>query len=435
MSLATASGETEKAPACELLDLRLSSPELSPREARREIWTLATTFGLLFLGTGAFQQFLGQALGGTEQARLLRSVVLAVLYGSFLLWRIGVAWTVRWLGEWRSILLGALSYTILPTLILLRSPTWLLLTGAATMGWGAASLWLASGTRVLLLSSRPFENGPLRGSHYGRGTATIYMGTISGLALGLVVQSLLAAWWGIEATVLWAAGLSLAGAALATTLWRGGTPQEKPSWPAYRSLLFDPHILTSGVMLFASALTYPVLLSSFGDEVVSQGSVRTLGLVTVWFHVAHAILSYVAGRASDHWGRGRTLAAGFLGGATGLVLASLLQRTSGLSVAAFCLGIPSGMVPVVATALVGDKVRGPRRTMALGSLFIWRDAAVVAGLVTGELLRRTLALRGSYLVLACVLVVFAAASWRLGGRGGHVSTSTDSANPAARSGA
>lgn len=51
--------------------------------------------------------------------------------------------------------------------------------------------------------------------------------------------------------------------------------------------------------------------------------------------------------------------------------------------------------------------------MALGSLFAWRDAAVVVGLIAGELLRRSLNLTGSYFVLALVLVGFALASSRL----------------------
>ena len=143
---------------------------------------------------------------------------------------------------------------------------------------------------------------------------------------------------------------------------------------------------------------------------------ETLGLVVVWFHVAKAVLSYGGGWANDRWGRRVTLSAGFLGGAAGLLLAGLLKQSAGLAVAAFCLGIPSGMVPVVATALVGDRVRGPRRMMALGSLFVWRDGSMVVGLVAAELLRRCLKLEGSYAVLALVLVAFAVASWWLGDR-------------------
>jgi len=383
---------------------------------RRQIVALATVFFFAFLGGGAFQQFLGEALGGTEAARALRSTLLAVLYGSFLVWRIGVAWTSRWLGEWQSILVGALLYATFPTLILLGAPPWLLIVGAAAWGWGAASLWVGSLTRVLHLSAR---------TRYGRGAATIYVGTLTGLALGLVVQSLLAWRWGTGAIPVWAAGASLAAAVVAATLWRGGAPQEPPTWRVYRGLLLDRHILLSGAMLFAAGLTYPVLLSTFGDEVVHRTSVAALGLVAVWFHLGKAALSYVGGRASDRWGRGWTLAIGFLGGAAGLVLAGLLRQTAGLALAAFCLGIPSGMVPVVATALVGDRVQGRQRMMALGSLFVWRDGAVVVGLVAGELLRRSLSLTGSYLVLATVLVGFALASRRLGRK-----LREDSAEPA-----
>jgi len=71
------------------------------RWARRQLLGLAATFFFLFLGAGAFQQFLTDALGDRGNARMLRSLLLAVVYGSFLIWRIGVAWTSRWLGEWQ----------------------------------------------------------------------------------------------------------------------------------------------------------------------------------------------------------------------------------------------------------------------------------------------------------------------------------------------
>ena len=367
-----------------------------------QVLRLALTFFLLFLGAGAFQQFLAQALpGSAERARLLRTIVLAVLYGSFLLWRVGVAWTARWLGEWGSILVGALCYGLVPALIVVGASRWWLVMAAAAWGFGAASLWVAAGTRVLRLSGR---------SRFGQGAATIYVGTLTGLALGLVVQSLLAGRWGPGASARWAAVLSLAAAAVAVTLRREAPPQEQPTWAVYRSLLLDRHILLAGTMLFASGLTYPVLLSTFGDEVVRRGSVAALGLVVVWFHVAKAVLGYLGGWASDRWGRGRALSAGFLGGAAGLVLAGVVSGTGGLAVAAFGLGIPSGVVPVVATAMVGDRVKGPQRMMALGSLFVWRDGAVVLGLVAGEVLRQLLSIAGSFFALAAVLVAFAMAS-------------------------
>lgn len=397
-----------------------------PSAEKGQVFGLAATFFLLFLGAGAFQQFLAQSLpGGAERAKLLRTTILAVLYGSFLLWRVGVAWTARWLGEWGSILVGALCYGLVPVLIAVGAPPWSLVVAAGVWGFGAASLWVASGTRVLRLSAR---------NRHGRATAAIYVGTLTGLALGLVVQSLLARRWGPGVLPGWAAGLSLAAAAVAAGLRRGAPPQERPTWSRYRSLLLDPHILLAGMMLFASGLTYPVLLSTFGDEVVRRASVAALGLVVVWFHVAKAALSYAGGWASDRWGRGRALSVGFLGGAAGLVLAGLVSGTGGLAVAAFCLGIPSGVVPVVATAMVGDRVKGPRRMMALGSLFVWRDGAVVLGLAAGEVLRRALNLAGSFFVLAAVLVAFAIVSRGLGWKDPATTEEPGGAEPAEGSG-
>ena len=373
-------------------------------------------FFLVFVGGGAFQQFLAETLKGTDDPRALRTTLLAVTYGSFLLWRIGVAWTAQWLGEWASIALGALSYALLPFLILLKAPAWLLIAGAALWGFGAASFWVASGTRVLHLTTQ---------SRYGRGTAAIYVGSLIGIAFGLVAQSYLGERWGTGAIPCWAAGASLAGAVLAATLWRGGAPQERPTWSAYRGLLLDSHILLAGVMLFASGLTYPVLLSTFSDAVVDRSSLGSLGLVALWFHLSKAALSYVGGWMSDHWGRSRAMAAGFLAGAVGLLLSGLLVRTptvspggaplevAGLALAAFFLGIPAGVVPVAGSALVGDRVSGSRRMRGLGSLFIWRDGAVVAGMLLSEPLRRSLNLTGSYLVMALVLVSFAVLGGRL----------------------
>jgi len=386
------------------------------RWARQQVLRLAAVFFLVFVGGGAFQQFLAETLKGATDPRALRTTLLAVTYGSFLLWRIGVAWTEQWLGEWASIALGALCYAFLPFLIVVGAPAWLLIVGATVWGFGAASFWVASGTRVLHLTTQ---------SRYGRGTAAIYVGSLTGIALGLVAQSYLGERWGAGAIPWWAAGASLAGAALAATLWRGSAPQERPTWSAYRGLLLDSHILLAGVMLFASGLTYGVLLSTFSDAVVERSSLGKLGLVALCFHLPKAALSYVGGWASDRWGRNRAMAAGFLAGAGGLLLTGLLVWTpafsaggaplevAGLALAALFLGIPAGVVPVAGSALVGDRVSGPRRMMGLGSLFIWRDAAVVAGMLGSEYLRRSLNLSGSYLVMALILAGFALASGRL----------------------
>ena len=212
----------------------------------------------------------------------------------------------------------------------------------------------------------------------------------------------------------WASLVTPVAAVVAAALWRGGAPQDRPSLHAYGRLLLDRDLLLAGIMLFAAAITYPVLLSSFGDMVDERSSLAAVGPVVVWFHIAKAVLSYAGGWANDRWGVRWTLAIGFLGGAVGLILATAFTRVAGMGAAAFCLGIPSGMVPVVATAMVGDKVKGSRRMMALGSLFVWRDGGIVVGLVAAELLRRSLQLEGSYLALAVVLVGFAVASWRLG---------------------
>jgi predicted MFS family arabinose efflux permease len=193
-----------------------SAPE--DRWARQQVLRLAAVFFLVFLGGGAFQQFLSEALQGASDPRALRTTLLAVTYGSFLLWRIGVAWTEQWLGEWASIALGALSYALLPFLLVLKAPAWLLIVGAAAWGFGAASFWVASGTRVLHLAAQ---------SRYGRGTAAIYVGCLMGMVCGLLVQSYLGGRWGTGTIPWWAASTSLAGAALAATLWRGGAPQER----------------------------------------------------------------------------------------------------------------------------------------------------------------------------------------------------------------
>ena len=78
----------------------------------RDLKVLSGAFFFLFMGAGAQQQFLLPYLReATSWGTMRYSSVLAAVYFSFMLWRLGIGYSIRALGEYRSIVLGSLTYT------------------------------------------------------------------------------------------------------------------------------------------------------------------------------------------------------------------------------------------------------------------------------------------------------------------------------------
>jgi len=342
------------------------SPPAAGREPvmSRDLAVLSASFFLIFMGAGAFQQYLIRFMKDvTGRSATECSWVLATIYLSFLVWRVLAAYTIRWLGDQRSIFLGQVTYTLFLVFAIFTREYWLLLAAAALWGWGASAMWIASSTQVLDASAR---------TRYGSASGVFYAATHLGQWLGVILLGWLLTQGGWGPLLGVALGVSVLGNVVALAVPRKYVPREEPRISKVFGVLRSPESKALAILLFVSSARFGLILSLFGTLLSGQ----TLVWVTSGFYGGRLVSSWYAGSISDRLGRRGVLVAGFALAAAGMVCALQTGSPAALFVAALTLGVQSGTVPVAAMAMVGDFTEPSRRHMAFGAIYVWRDLGV-----------------------------------------------------------
>jgi len=373
------------------------------RNLPRDLKVLSGAFFFLFMGAGAQQQFLLPHLRETTSWGTMQySLILATVYISFMLWRLGIGHSIRALGEYRSIVLGSLTYTAFVGTVLSSRSYPLTLAMALLWGWGAASLWTTGGTRVLNISRR---------ERYGTSSGVLYLCTSLGFTLGVVALGATRTRWGGDAMYGLALGLSLAGNPVLPFLARGGVlPPHRPLGEVLK-LMRTRRVKMVGSLQFVSALSFGLLLGTVADFLPQAYGWRSL-LLTASFPLARALTSLGGGTLSDRIGRGKVIALAL--GTSGLALLTSAGWTTPLSLGLgiLILGCQSGVVPTTSLALAGDVAEPERRPLVLGAMFFWRDLGVVTAILGGQYLRVALGTIRAPLI-AFGLIFLACAVWSL----------------------
>jgi MFS family permease len=340
------------------------------------VWLSAGYF-FLFLGA-SHQQFLIVYLrdvvgwsDGSAQA------LLGSVYATFMVWRLLVGWTLR-IGDYLSILLGALTYPLFALVVwaasfAAHSPWWVgvAFLGAALWGWGAASMWLASGSVVLDAAKR---------SRYGAASGVFHAAPNFGFALGVFLfDSWLRAGAGTlgahRSRLLVTAAAMGIGCMCLAAIPRHGVLRDSRVGGALR-FMRHPSLRIASFLMASSSIGFGLMLSVFPDFVQGTMGGSLLG-TAAFFPLARGVLSLTGSPFSDRWGRGAVLFVSFAVGAAGVALAALLPSVWTAGLAALLLGVLGGVVPPVASALVGDVAGSASRPLALGAVFFWRDFGVV----------------------------------------------------------
>ncbi|MHC4713844.1 MAG: MFS transporter [Planctomycetota bacterium] len=168
-----------------------------------------------------------------------------------------------------------------------------------------------------------------------------------------------------------------------------------------RLAVSDRRLVLLGLLLFASATAYGLLLGAFRDgiqEVLGREALK--GILATYFGT-RLVVAILGGFSSDVLGRKLVVALAFLGGGVALAIAAFTGGVWGFRASAITLGLVSSVVPVSVTAYAGDWFEAGKRSLALGAAFVWRDAGMVLSLLGGQALVET---AGSFKV---ALVVFA----------------------------
>jgi len=344
----------------------------------RDLKVLSGAFFFLFMGAGAQQQFLLPYLReATSWGTMRYSSVLAAVYFSFMLWRLGIGYSIRALGEYRSIVLGSLTYTAFVATVLFARSYPAILAAALVWGWGAASLWITSGSRVLNVSRR---------TRYGASSGILYLCTGLGFTIGVVALGAVRARWGGEGMYKTALGLALLGNFLLLFLSREGVLPPTQPLRKVLALMRTTPVRVVGVFQFTSALSFGLLLGALADFLPQAYGWHSI-MLTASFPLARALTSLGGGALSDRIGRGRALALAL--GISGLALLTSAGWTTPLSlgISILVLGCQNGVVPTTSMALAGDIAEPEKRPLLLGAMFFWRDLGVVTAILGGQYLR------------------------------------------------
>lgn len=358
-----------------------------PLSTRAHVMLLSTSFLFIFLGAGAQQAILVPYLRVfTDWSELQRALVIATIYLSMTIFRLGNVYLLRNWPQWRCSIVGGLMYILFPLAMLglYWFPSYpLALLAAAIWGWGGAAMWMGTTMQVLALSDRA--------QRHGTGMGALYTATHLGWALGVIVLgSIFDA--GQEMGLPWlvygaATIFTLIGFGIMLGLPRPPEPlPEMPTWGALMQIMSRAKARIAAFLLFAASLAFGFVLGSFTDYVEIGHGAQWLWIATFFYPLARMVLSFASGLMSERISHGSVLALGFFGGAAGMAVPLLVEHPAGLAVTALMLGLLSGAVPVVSTALIGASADQKRRPLIYGAMFTWRDLGVVVATVVGGIL-------------------------------------------------
>jgi MFS family permease len=375
--------------------------------ATRDLVVLSAAFFFIFGGTGCLQQYLTPYLEQTRHWDPVRaSLVLTVLYGSFLVWRVLAIYTIRALGDYWSIILGTLTYTLFPVAIASSGRIDVALVAAAVWGWGAASLWITSTAQVLDAAQR---------SHYGRASGAFYGATHVGYALGLLALGALVRAYPEGRVFLYGAA-AITGFGNLVCLWvpRRRFERDLPNVLQVLRISVAREGLVVGALQFASSLSYGLLLGLFAAAITARYELKWVGIFTLGFYVVRAVMSPLSGAVCDRVGTRQVLVYSFLASGVGLALPALWARVASLVGSSAVLGVQAAAVPVGVMAYVGEISNSSKRQATIAGMYVWRDAGVAAAVLASAYLREAFGtFRGPFLVFGAVFVLCGILATRL----------------------
>jgi MFS family permease len=371
-----------------------------------DLWVLSGAFLFIFMGAGALQQFLIPYLERTTTWGAMRSsLVLAMVYLGFVLWRLLGGYSIRALGDHRAIVIGSAMYTLFAAVVLLYPRLWALLAAAFVWSWGAALLWITSSAHVLDASRR---------EHYGRTAGVFYAATHVGFVIGLAVLGLLLRTVGGRGMLIGAIALTALGNVVIAFVPRRDFPRELPRFTAVLGVAIGAAGRVVGVLQFAAAMGYGLLLGVFASSIEREYGIAAVAPITMSFYVVRAAISPFAGMLSDRLGRARVLAGGFAMGGAALLLPVAVPTAASLVVAAAALGAVTATVLAVVLALAGDTAAPASRQATIAGLYAWRDLGVAVTILLGQYLRLLFhGFQAPFVVFATLFFVCAWLSGRL----------------------
>jgi MFS family permease len=249
----------------------------------------------------------------------------------------------------------------------------------------------------------------------GRAVSALMMSETSGLLAGSAAGGWLYRDLGVTSPLFFEAGCMLV-AALAVTAARPATAPGRAAARRDRRLLHEI-LRTRDVMLMSLtnalliAIQTGVIVFLYPLYLVNRAGTGpgTVGMLVSLTVLGRLLALWLGGGASDRWGRLRVLMPGLLGYAGLLVTLPAMIHPVWLAAWSIALGVASGLVAPLPTALVGDRVPADLRGVAIGWLRMMTDSGQIVGPLVMGALADAVDLAAPFLVAAALLIV---AAWR-----------------------
>jgi len=178
-------------------------------------------------------------------------------------------------------------------------------------------------------------------------------------------------------------------------------------WRLLRAVLRIPGVLLMSLCnAVLIGIQTGVLVFLFPLYLVEQGGLRPemVGLFVSLSVLGRLLGLWLAGNASDQWGRERVLVPGLLAYAALLGSLPLVTHLVALGLWSLAIGVAAGSVAGLPTVLIGDRVVPPLQGVAIGWLRTMTDTGHVLGPIIMGMLADAMQLTTPFLFAAVLLV-------------------------------
>ncbi|OPX79839.1 MAG: drug efflux system protein MdtG [Methanosaeta sp. PtaB.Bin039] len=311
-------------------------------------------------------------------------------------------------GRKNLMIIGLLSFTLMPPLYLYAADPYVLIPIRAVGGAGASLVWPLA---MALIVDR--VSPARRGSAMGWYNASFY----SAMAVGPAAGGLLYDLFGLSAPFLFWTALGLA--SLLIVIWRVREPER-----ALFAVSITPHqevpLIESGFRFTFLACCGAVMLAgiiggfniTLLPELAGEVGLTTtqVGLLYLAYAGTNALTNIHFGNAADQGRRKSMIVLGSAGCVVSFIFLGSAFGMIGLMAVLAALGFASGMAAPAAAALVADVTSSERR----GEIFGIFNTARMFGVVIGPLMAGAAAdaegLRGALLVFVAISAIITAAT-------------------------
>lgn len=325
-------------------------------------------FFFVFFGYGAAQQYLVPLLKlqGRENAALY---ALMLLYGAYLAGGIITPKFIKRWGPKASLIGGAFTYFLF-VLSVSSGSIPLLYAVSLLIGFGAAFLWISS---AQIIADASAEN--TMGRNLGFQNAIYLLGSF----LGVVLGGLLVQYISLRVFYLFFA-VSILISFYFFRLISGGNEIRSRDGKFHLRYIFKKKFL----------LLFPIIFSAYFVSAQAFAAINliVLGLFGFGFVATSAVVfrlsaitgSFLAGRASDLFGREKVLIISAVLGAVGLLLFLANSMFFLMALGLVLMGLFTSATQPVCLSLLKDRVSGEEYSYAVGVFSVYATFAVVSAL-------------------------------------------------------